>query len=109
MKKPVFYGAATAIVTPFCDRSLDLPAFSRLLLRQLQAGIRTIVVTGTTGEASTLTTDEKVLLWQLAVDTAGGKATVIAGIGTNNTAVRRAGKGGGAVRRRCAAGSHAVL
>ncbi len=86
MKKPVFYGAATAIVTPFCDRSLDLPAFSRLLLRQLQAGIRTIVVTGTTGEASTLTTDEKVLLWQLAVDTAGGKATVIAGIGTNNTA-----------------------
>lgn len=86
MKKPVFYGAATAIVTPFCDRALDLAAFSRLLLRQLQAGIRTIVVTGTTGEASTLTTDEKVLLWQLAVDTAGGKATVIAGIGTNNTA-----------------------
>ena len=86
MKKPVFYGAATAIVTPFCDRSLDLPAFSRLLLRQLQAGIRTIVVTGTTGEASTLTTEEKELLWQLAVDATGGKATVIAGIGTNNTA-----------------------
>lgn len=86
MKEPVFYGAATAIVTPFCDRSLDLPAFSRLLLRQLQAGIRTIVVTGTTGEASTLTTEEKELLWQLAVDATGGKATVIAGIGTNNTA-----------------------
>ena len=86
MKEPVFYGAATAIVTPFCDRSLHLPAFSRLLLRQLQAGIRTIVVTGTTGEASTLTTEEKELLWQLAVDATGGKATVIAGIGTNNTA-----------------------
>lgn len=86
MKEPVFFGAATAIVTPFCEQKLDLPAFERLMLRQLQAGIQAIVVTGTTGEASTLTQEEKETLWRCAVETAGGKATVIAGVGTNNTA-----------------------
>ena len=86
MKKPVFLGAATAIVTPFCDGKLDQPAFERLLRQQLEAGIRAIVVTGTTGEAATLSQEEKETLWRLAVRIADGAAVIIAGVGTNNTA-----------------------
>ena len=86
MKKPVFLGAATAIVTPFCDGKLDQPAFERLLRQQLEAGIRAIVVTGTTGEAATLSQEEKETLWRLAVRISDGAAVIIAGVGTNNTA-----------------------
>lgn len=86
VKKPVFLGAATAIVTPFCGGRLDLPTFEALLRQQLAAGIPALVVTGTTGEASTLTQEEKETLWRLAVEIAGGAAVIIAGVGTNNTA-----------------------
>lgn len=53
---PIFRGAATALLTPFRpDGSIDLPAWDRLLERQLDAGIAALVVCGTTGEAATLT------------------------------------------------------
>ena len=86
MKRPLFTGAATAIVTPFSDQNVDLAAFERLLWRQLDAGIATLVVTGTTGEASTLRLEEKEALWRLAAATAQNDAVVIAGVGTNHTA-----------------------
>lgn len=86
MKRPIFTGAATAIVTPFSDQKIDLPAFERLLRRQIDAGISAIVVTGTTGEASTLSLTEKESLWRLAAATAQNDAVIIAGVGTNHTA-----------------------
>ncbi len=85
MKEPLFRGAATAIVTPFQDNRLDLAAFDRILEQQLAAKIDAIVVCGTTGEASTLTTEEKAVLWRHSAEYLGGRAKMIAGVGTNNT------------------------
>ena len=67
MKEPVFTGAATAVVTPFRNGEIDFPAFEHILEQQLEAGIRAIVVCGTTGEASTLTPEERTLLISNAV------------------------------------------
>lgn len=85
MKEPLFLGAATAIVTPFFEDQLDLAAFDRILEQQLAAKIDAIVVCGTTGEASTLTKEEKVTLWQHAANYLSGRAKMIAGVGTNDT------------------------
>jgi hypothetical protein len=64
---PIFRGAATALLTPFRpDGSIDLPAWDRLLERQLDAGIAALVVCGTTGEAATLTQDERLTLLRRA-------------------------------------------
>lgn len=85
MKEPLFRGAATAIVTPFQDNRLDFAAFDRILEQQLAAEIDAIIVCGTTGEASTLTTEEKATLWRHCAEYLGGRAKMIAGVGTNNT------------------------
>ena len=55
MKKTVFTGAATAIITPFYNNEVDYDAFARLIDWQIAEGIDALVVCGTTGEASTLT------------------------------------------------------
>ena len=77
----------TAIVTPFkTDGSLDLEAFRALARHLVDNGSDGLVVTGTTGEASTLTDDERLALHEVAVDEVGDRATIIAGTGTNDTA-----------------------
>ena len=84
---PIFRGAATALLTPFRpDGSIDLPAWDRLLERQLDAGIAALVVCGTTGEAATLTQDERLTLLRRAKQAACGHCPVIMGVGTNCTA-----------------------
>lgn len=85
MKAPVFRGVATALATPFKDGNLDLDAFEHLISLQLNAGIPALVVCGTTGESSTLTADEKITLVDRAVQQTAGRATIIAGVGTNDT------------------------
>ena len=77
----------TAIVTPFNrERAIDLAQF-RLLARHLvDSGSDGLVVAGTTGEAPTLTDDERLALFEAAVDEVGGDATVVAGTGTYSTA-----------------------
>lgn len=85
MKEPLFHGVATAVVTPFYEDQLDLAAFDRILEQQVAAKIDAIVVCGTTGEASTLTTEEKATLWRHAASYLGGRAKLIAGVGTNDT------------------------
>src|SRR5215210_1055426 len=77
----------TAIATPF-DREgrVDLDRFRELALFLVAHGSDGIVVSGTTGEAPTLSDDEKVELWQTAVDALAGRATVVAGVGTYDTA-----------------------
>ena len=77
----------TAIVTPFdTSGGVDFDKFRDLALYLVDNGSDGIVVSGTTGEAPTLTDDEKLELWRVAVDTLGGRATVVAGTGTYDTA-----------------------
>ena len=85
MNEQLFRGAATAVVTPFYENQIDMAAFDRILEMQLAARIDAIVVCGTSGEASTLTVEEKTALWQHAANYLGGRAKLIAGIGTNDS------------------------
>ena len=79
--------ALTAIVTPFkTDGTIDFERFGELALYLVENGSDGIVVAGTTGESPTLTDDERLELFRVAVDTLGGRATVIAGTGTYSTA-----------------------
>ena len=85
MKNPLFTGVCTALVTPFLDDKVNYPMFDMLLRRQIEAGISAVVVAGTTGEAPTLSSDEKLALIQQAKGYAGNSCTVIAGTGSNST------------------------
>jgi 4-hydroxy-tetrahydrodipicolinate synthase len=77
----------TAMVTPFdADGRVDEPATATLARHLLDNGSDGLVMAGTTGEASTLDDDEKVALYRLAVREAGGRASVVAGTGSNDTA-----------------------
>ena len=76
----------TAIVTPFkADGSVDLEAFRRLASHLVANGSDGLVVTGTTGEAPTLSDDERLELYEAALDEVGDRATVVAGTGTYST------------------------
>lgn len=85
MKKTVFTGAATAIITPFRDNAVDYDDFGRLIDWQIAEGIDAIVVAGTTGEASTLTDEEHKKVISFCVDRVAGRVPVIAGTGSNDT------------------------
>jgi 4-hydroxy-tetrahydrodipicolinate synthase len=77
----------TAMVTPFRrDGSLDRDSFRSLCRFLVDNGSDGLVVTGTTGEAPTLTDDERLELYEIAIDEVGGAHSVIAGTGTNDTA-----------------------
>ena len=86
MKQPVFEGLATAIVTPFRNGTIDIPTFEKLLDAQLAANVDAIVVCGTTGEAATLSYNERMALIERCVRTVDRRVPVIAGSGTNSTA-----------------------
>jgi len=75
------------MVTPFDDEGrVDIAGFRELASYLVDNGSDGVVVTGTTGESPTLTDDERFELYEAAVDEVGGRATVIAGTGTYNTA-----------------------
>ena len=86
MKQPVFEGLATAIVTPFKNGTIDIPTFEKLLDAQLAANVDAIVVCGTTGESSTLSSQEQLQLIAHAMQYTAGRCKIIAGTGSNNTA-----------------------
>ena len=85
MKKPLFTGACTALVTPFENGKINLPMLERLLARQMDAGIEAVVICGTTGESPTLSDTEKLELFRHAKQYAGNECIVIAGTGSNCT------------------------
>ncbi len=85
MKEAVFVGVATALITPFCDDGIDFAALDRLLQMQLEAKVPALVICGTTGEASTLTREEKAQLWMHCVHYVDGACKIIAGVGSNST------------------------
>ncbi|HEY8627046.1 MAG TPA: 4-hydroxy-tetrahydrodipicolinate synthase [Gaiellaceae bacterium] len=77
----------TAIVTPFdADGAVDYEAFRSLARHLVENGSDGLVVAGTTGESPTLSDDERIELFRVAVDEVGGRATVVAGTGTYSTA-----------------------
>jgi 4-hydroxy-tetrahydrodipicolinate synthase len=77
----------TAIVTPFdAEGAVDYERFRELAQYLVENGSDGIVVAGTTGESPTLTDDERLELFRVAVDTLNGRGTVIAGTGTYSTA-----------------------
>lgn len=86
MKKTVFKGAATAIITPFRNGQVDYESFGRLIDWQISEGISAIVAAGTTGEGSTLTDAEHREVIRFCVERVGGRVPVIAGTGSNDTA-----------------------
>jgi 4-hydroxy-tetrahydrodipicolinate synthase len=80
-------GCATALVTPFTQAgAVDLEAFRALVERQIAGGIKLLVPCGTTGESVTMTEEEKHAVIRATVEVARGRAHVIAGTGSNNTA-----------------------
>ena len=86
MKTPIFKGAATALITPFCGGKVDKSAFAAIIEEQIAAGIAALVVCGTTGEAATMTDEEQIDTIAFAVKQVGHRVPVIAGAGSNNTA-----------------------
>ncbi len=81
----IFTGSAVAIITPFRQGSVDFTAMTRLIELQIASETDAIVVCGTTGEASTMSTDEKLSVIQFVVERVGGRIPVLAGTGGNNT------------------------
>lgn len=85
MKKILFKGCGTAISTPFDENGVNFKEFERLIEDQIQNKVDAIIVCGTTGEASTMTTEEKLETIKCAVKTSNGRIPIIAGTGGNNT------------------------
>ena len=85
MKKPIFTGVCTALVTPFLDDQINYPLLEQLLRRQIDAGVSAIVICGTTGESPTLSDDEKLELFRRAKSYTGTDCIIIAGTGSNCT------------------------
>ena len=85
MKKVFFKGVGTAIATPFGSNGVNLSAFKKLLDFQLSNSVDSIIVCGTTGEAATMSDDEKSSIISCAVDFVADRVPVIAGCGSNDT------------------------
>lgn len=85
-RKPIFTGAASAIITPMNENGVDYENFKKLLNWQIDEGIDALVIAGTSGEGSTLTDEEHREVLKFAVEVVGGRVPVIAGTGSNDTA-----------------------
>ena len=85
MKKIIFKGCGTAICTPFSDNGINYDALKSLLEFQISEGTDAIIVCGTTGEASTMSTEEKKSVIKFTVETVANRIPVIVGTGSNNT------------------------
>ncbi len=85
MKKILFTGAGTAIITPYKDGKIDYVAYKNILEMQIREKVGAIVVCGTTGESAALNDKEHKELITYTVDTVAGRIPVIAGTGSNDT------------------------
>jgi 4-hydroxy-tetrahydrodipicolinate synthase len=82
------HGCATALVTPFTsDGAIDEDGLTRLIEYQLAGGVKLLVPCGTTGESATMTEEEDQRVIAKTIELARGRAHVIAGTGSNSTAV----------------------
>jgi 4-hydroxy-tetrahydrodipicolinate synthase len=104
MKKTVFQGIATALITPTDENGVNYEQFGRLIDWQIDQGIDGLVVCGTTGEASTLFDKEHRQVIAYAAERVAGRVPVIAGTGSNETAYAIE-----LTKSACASGADAVL
>ena len=86
MKKTIFTGMATALVTPMTPEGIDYDTFGRFIDFQIDNGIDALVAMGTTGENATIEPEDQTAVIRYTVERAAGRVPVIAGTGTNNTA-----------------------
>jgi 4-hydroxy-tetrahydrodipicolinate synthase len=82
----IFRGSGVAIVTPFHERGVDLKKLEELIEWHINSKTDAIIVCGTTGEASTMTEQERKETIKFVVDVVNKRLPVIAGTGSNNTA-----------------------
>ena len=85
MKKVIFKGCGTAIITPFTEDGVNFEEFRKMIEFQIREGADSIVVCGTTGESSTMTMEEKKETIKFAIDVANKRIPIIAGTGSNCT------------------------
>lgn len=85
MKRTLFEGTATAMITPFKKTGIDFTALSKLLDKQIEGGVDAVVMLGTTGEPATMSQAEKDAVLTLAVKKLKGIIPIIAGAGSNST------------------------
>lgn len=98
------WGSVVPLVTPFAEGVVDMEAFEAAVERQVREGSQGVVVTGTSGEPTSLTANERADLYQRAVDVSGGRIPVVAATGSANQAETVE-----LTRRAAAAGADAAL
>jgi 4-hydroxy-tetrahydrodipicolinate synthase len=86
MKKKAFCGTATALITPFRNEKIDYGALDGIIDMQLSGGVAAIVIGGTTGEAATLSPEERDELYSFARERIPRDTPFIFGTGANDTA-----------------------
>ena len=85
MKKPIFLGSCTAMVTPYGNHGIDYAKFSNYIEFQAAGDTDAILISGTTGENATQSFEEHCTILRYAADKNNGRMKMIAGIGANNT------------------------
>ena len=82
-----FHGTGVALITPFkSDGSVDYSGLKKIIDYTISGGVEYLVSLGTTGETATLSSEEKIAVWETTVEHTAGRVSLIAGIGGNNTA-----------------------
>lgn len=86
MKKCIFEGCATALITPMNeDGSVNFETLAELVDSQIKGGVDALVICGTTGESATLSGEEHIKVIEAAVKAADHRVPIIAGTGSNDT------------------------
>ena len=85
MKKVIFKGCGTALATPFTEDGVNFEELRKMIEFQILEGVDSLIICGTTGESSTMSTEEKKAVIEFSVRIANGRVPIIAGTGGNNT------------------------
>ncbi len=86
MRKTLFTGAATALITPFNEEGVNFEALGNIIDYQIDNNIDALVICGTTGEAATMPDREHLSVIDYSIKRAAGRVPIIAGTGSNDTA-----------------------
>ena len=86
MRKTLFTGAATALITPFNEEGVNFESLGNIIDYQIDNGIDALVICGTTGEAATMPDKEHLSVIEYSIKRAAGRVPIIAGTGSNDTA-----------------------
>lgn len=85
MKKIIFKGCGTAIITPFTNEGINFTEFEKLIETQIAKGADSVIVCGTTGESATMSLEERKAAIQFVTRIVNKRIPVIAGTGANCT------------------------